>query len=334
MTTPRAEAARLVESIPGHIRRELASDPAQAIKAHWELAVTAADTLAERGAGGWCDGMSITEAGIIMFRPTGNRRQNFTLLHELAHHLVDSDDDCINWIADRPEPAKELEQVCDQIAASVIVPAEQLDFVLDGQRPSAPLWQALYESTSASWSACAVALAQRLPCDGFIAVVNLPTSKVMFAARSRDTRPYAWAGDSVPAGHPLRQADPAALTVAWWPYPDRDRRQYYMSAIKIRDHAYAVLAENDLWSVTKFHQPDQTRLDRGYQGTVTCRNCGHSGPTRMWPCNACGQPPCPRCSECGCDQRERTVSRSMCSNCTVSVPENQLVDGLCTGCRD
>jgi hypothetical protein len=334
VTNVRAEAARLVESIPEPVRLELAATPAQAIEAHWELAVTAADTLAERGAGGWCDGMSITDAGIIMFRPTGNRRQNFTLLHELAHHLVDSDDDCINWIADRPESAKELEQICDQIAASILVPSDKLDSILVCKPPSAPLWQALYDTSAASWSACAVALAQRLPCDGFIAVVNLDTSTVMFSARSRATRPYAWAGDRIPAGHPLRQADPPALTVAWWPYPDRDRRQFYMSTIKARDHAYAVFAENDLWAVTRFHQPDQAREDRGYHGTVTCRNCRYSGPTRMWPCNDCGQPPCPRCKECGCDQREQAISRSMCKSCTVSVPYNQLVDGLCTGCRD
>jgi hypothetical protein len=330
----RHEAARLIASIPENVRDELASEPLEAIEGHWELAVTAADTLAERGAGGWCDGMSITEAGIIMYRPTGTRRQNFTLLHELAHYLVDNDDDCVNWIADRPEPAKELEQICDHMAASILVSPDKLDYVLDGKRPSAPIWQDLYDSTAASWSACAVALAQRLPCDGFIAVVNIPSSTVMFSARSRDTRPYAWAGDRIPAGHPLRHSDPPELTVGWWPYPDRDRRQYYVSTVKVREHAYAVFAENDLWEVTRFHRPDQAQEDRGYHGTVTCRNCGFSGPTRMWPCSQCGQPPCPRCGECGCDQRERIVTRSMCSNCTVSVPTTQLVGGLCPGCRD
>ena len=49
-------------------------------------------------------------------------------------------------------------------------------------------------------------LAQLLPCDGFVALVDTTTSSIFFSARARDTRPYVWKGDPVRAGHPLRVA--------------------------------------------------------------------------------------------------------------------------------
>lgn len=324
--------ARLVGAIPDHVRVELALDPRSAIEAHWDLTVTAAETFAQRGARGWCDGMSITEAGVILYRPTGNRRQNFTLLHELAHNLVDGDDDCIDWVADQPEPARLLEQLCDQIAAGLLLPPGSVDAVLGGARPSAPLWQRLYATTEASWSVCGIALAQRLPCDGFTVIVHQPTGEVMSASRARDTRPYAWPGDVVPAGHPLRLVDPPEVAVAWWPHPNGDRRQYYVSSVRVRDYVYAVFAENDLWEVSRFHRPDTAQSDRGYDGTVNCRNCGYSGRTRWWPHPDCGQPRCPRCGECDCDRRERQTKRENCKDCQLSFPVAQLQGGFCRDC--
>ncbi len=41
----------------------------------------------------------------------------FTLLHELGHHMAEADEACITWLADRPEPERTLEQVCDAFAA-------------------------------------------------------------------------------------------------------------------------------------------------------------------------------------------------------------------------
>ena len=62
-------------------------------------------------------------------------------------------------------------------------------------------------------------LAQLLPCDGFVALVDTTTSSMFVSARASDTRPYAWKGDPVPAGHPLRVAPVTEKGVTGWPYP-------------------------------------------------------------------------------------------------------------------
>ena len=162
-------------------------------------------------------------------------------------------------------------------------PRELIDTTLAGRPPSATTLGVLYDLSQGSRSACAVALAQRLPCDGFVALVDTTTSSIFFSARARDTRPYAWKGDPVPAGHPLRVAPVTEKGVTGWPYPDGEHRQFYLSALAEDDLVYAVFAENDLWNVAKLHFSDVGRPDRGYLGTINCPTCGYSGNTRWWP---------------------------------------------------
>jgi hypothetical protein len=331
--TALTHARRLVSSIDPVLRAELAADPASAITRGWPLTVTPSTTFASRGSGGWCDGMSILDAGIILYRPTGSRRENFTLLHELAHHLVDKDDQCLSWLADLKDPARTREQVCDQVAAMLLLPSERVEEALAGGRPTAGALLRLYHGTQASRSACAVALTGRLPCDGFVAIIERETQSVFFAARARDTRPYAWRDDPVPAAHPLRRLDPPTAAVAWWPYPDGERRQYFMSTSADNSYTYAVFAELNLWGIAGFHIPQEVREDRGYSGFVDCASCGYKGSTRSWPCRTCGQPPCPRCEECDCDRQARRVELAPCGKCWISVRSNLLVNGLCPNCR-
>jgi hypothetical protein len=324
---------RILAAIPTTAKEDLAEDPELAIQLHWPLTITGASTFSSRGNGGWCDGTSITEAGIILYRPTASRRQNFTLLHELAHHLIDADGQCLNWLANRPEALRELEQLCDLVAAALLIPRQLVDAALAGGPPSATTLGDLYDRSEGSRSACAVSLAQRLPCDGFVAIIDKTTRTVFFAARVRDTRPYAWRGDAIPAGHPLRLDAPPERTATWWPYPDGDRRQFFMSSAVTDDFIYAVFAENNLWNVPGLHFGDLGREDRGYDGTITCPTCGYSGKTRWWPHDVCGEGTCPRCGECGCDRKERQQRRSACRNCFTSVLEHLLVDGLCPACQ-
>ena len=104
--------------------------------------------MASRGHAGWCDGVSITTAKLVLYRPTGNRRENFTLAHELAHFLVESDDACLSWLADQRDPGRELEHVCDTIASKLLIPQEVIDLVLDGHAPDATILAALRAAQS------------------------------------------------------------------------------------------------------------------------------------------------------------------------------------------
>ena len=326
-------AAQIVGGITEPVRRDLSESLAVAIELHFGLAVTPGEAFGTRGAGGWCDGVSIIEGGLILYRPTPSRRENFTLLHELAHHLIASNIDCVSWLADQPEPPRVLEQLCDLVAAEILLPPDEVAAALRHGPPDAPAVVALFEATNASRSACAIAIARKLPCDGFVALIEEGSDEVFFAARNLDTRPYAWRGDPLPAGHPLRRHPPPGRALTWWPTPGgADRREYYMSAATAGGWVFAVFAEGNLFGVPGFHLPQIVEEDRGYDGEITCP-CGYRGKTRWWPCPSCGISQCPRCDECECDRRARREKRVPCRRCYTSVLPHLLIDGLCDGCR-
>jgi hypothetical protein len=325
-------ARRLVDQLDSDVRTAARVDPFAAAEDRFGLLVEPAASFAGRGAGGWCDGASITTDGIVLYRPTFGRRQNFTLAHELGHHLVVADEDCASWLADQPGGDRLEEEVCDLVAARLLIPDELLDDALAGRPVSADTVRRLYAGSQASRTACAVAVAAKIPCDGFVALVEHGTHEVFAAARTRDTRPYAWRGDTIPDAHPLRRPDPPAKAKSWWARTGNDRRTYYLSTTDIDGMTCAVFAENDLWQVETMHFPDVVEADRGNDATIRCP-CGYEGRTRMWPCGRCGVPECPRCHECDCPRRERREQRGRCASCMTSVRSHLLVEGLCDNCR-
>ena len=324
-------ARTALADVSADVRQDLAHGLADGIRNHFGLRVQQADTFGERGDGGWCDGVSIIDSGVILYRPTASRRENFTLMHELGHHLVDNNIECLSWLADQPDPNRVLEQVCDQVAADLLVPADLVDKLIGQHALDAGAVLELYDHTEASRSACAIAIARRLPCDGFVLVIEEGATAIFFAARARDTRPYGWRGEALPPAHPLRQDAPPARSLAWWPYPTGGaRREYFMSTATAGGWTVAVLAENNLFDVPGFHIPQQVDGDRGYDGQVSCP-CGYTGKTRMWPCQRCRRPECPKCGECECARQDR--KRIACENCFAGVLPHLIVDGLCDGCR-
>jgi hypothetical protein len=333
MATIKSHAERIFAAQDPEWLEEAAADIAETMRSRWGLLVQESRSFRARGAGGWCDGMSITEAGVVVYRRTGGRRFRFTLAHELAHMLVESDDDCLMWLADRNEVDRDLEQICDVIAAKVLIPDWAVDRALAGGYPSANTLTALHQSTTASWSACAIALAGRLPCDGFVVIANRTTNTVYFSSRARDTHPYAWAGDTIPTSHELRRETPPATCKTWWPrFSKNDPRPYYASIEVSGDFVQAVFVENDLWSVDALHLPSDDQADRRYQGTIDCPSCGYKGRTAFFPCSTCKKPTCQKCHKCGCD-RVNELQREMCQYCTRFFPLNQLEDGYCSDCR-
>ena len=105
-------------------QEHLALDPLDALTTRLGLAVRPVQTLSSsRDDGGFCDGMSFLDDGIILYAPTPNsRRQNFTLMHELGHWIVEKDQVLFDWIADQEDPAVLLETVCDRIAQRLLLP--------------------------------------------------------------------------------------------------------------------------------------------------------------------------------------------------------------------
>jgi hypothetical protein len=330
-----AWAARLVDELDSTVCASIAANPIPAIRDELGFKVVASQHLADRrGDGGWCDGHSFTEEGVILYRPTGSRRENFTVTHELGHVLIDgeTDEDILVWSADLPDGSLEL--VCDQIASRLLLPSDMVTSALDGKHPSGPGAVALFRDSQASRRAVAVRLAQLLPCEGF--VVLAVDGVVEFAARQGDTRPYAWEKDVVPPGHPLAAVGDGEVAVAetGWAGPNRTTRRYYMSAEGDGEWTFAVFAERDLYGAVALHLPEEERTRSSVETRdFRCPSCGYSGKLRTWSCNTCGVRACPRCSKCGCSRKEESLKRAMCSNCTKFVRGDLLVGGLCDECR-
>jgi hypothetical protein len=328
-------AEHLVAGVAPEVRAAIADHPAQALREHLGLKVTASEHLSRRDNGGWCDGLSFTEGGEILYAPTPwSKRENFTIAHEFGHHLVDDeqDEDILVWSADLSPKA--IEEVCDMVAGRLLLPDEIVDAVLGAGRPSGPAAADLYESSSASRQAVAVALAHQLPCEGFVALVR--DARVSFASRQADTRPYAWRGDEVPDGHPIAALDDGeeVAVETFWEAPWGERRRYYMSAARRGPWTYAVFAEHDLFAAAGLHLPEpEDRAARPDPRAFTCPSCGYSGTVRRWPCPTCHQYECPRCNACECTRREQLVQRAMCQYCFLVVRAELLVDGLCDQCR-
>lgn len=297
------------------------------------LTVEALDTVPTRGSGGWCDGASFVDDGRIMYRPTLSLRENFTICHELGHHLLRLDEEAMDWVYEHDDAEQALEELCDKFAAAILIPKELVSDVISIHGISAKAVVELYESTSASRHCCAVALVDRMPSKGFIAIVNPVTQEVLGAAKIGDTSPSAFQGQRIPAAHALRRLsdeNPELRTKSWWPRSENDRCNYYLDSVRHGRWDIAVFAERDLWEVEELHfsQAEPVR----YDGEINCR-CGYSGRTPWFPCNECKTSSCPRCRKCACDWRAETEVRAVCASCFQSLLTHLLSDGLCDSCR-
>jgi IrrE N-terminal-like domain len=335
--TARGWAQQLVHQLSPSVRAALAADPKRAIVEQLGLRVQTGDPGLGRGFGGWCDGLSITADDRIIYRPTPySRRENFTLLHEAGHHHSEHDEALLNWAHQRPDPEQELERISDFFAATLLLPQAVVQRVLAGDPVGSRHLPLLYQESSASREVCAISLADELGCEGFVALVDLTSKTVNFAARAGETRPAPWRDDPLPAGHPLHRLQPGQdrRGDAWWPYPGGQRRSFYFDAAADDRRVYAVFAEHDLWGITRLHLTDPVphHVGRGYQATFHCPTCQATRTTRRFPCSACEKPECPVCHECDCHRRARTERTATCRKCGMTMSARLVVNGQCVDC--
>ncbi|GAA3824108.1 ImmA/IrrE family metallo-endopeptidase [Cellulomonas soli] len=334
MSTRHTHARRIVANIAADKRALIAGNPIAGIESLGYTVVAEAALTSKRGAGGWCDGLSFAEHNTVIYAPTpGSNRQNFTLLHEVGHILVEDDDSALVWLADRDNPEREVERLCDEIASALVVPEEMLDDIVGIGPLTAMDLKTLVTVSSASGPACAIALATRLS-SGAVAIIDRATEIVAHSALCGDElQVYPWRGTNVPAGHPLLRLAAGAATTTRSYWLDRwDRRQdYYVSAVATEKRIYAVFSINDLWGVDRFHggQAPPTKSN-ALRREIRCR-CGFRGPVTGWPCPECGHLYCPECGDCDCQRRARM--QELCGSCFCLTPAVDLVGGICSGCR-
>lgn len=326
-------AQRIVNGISAEIRGNLYLAPLNALK---ELGIVVLDVpkmTSSRNAGGLCDGLSFSKQNTILYAPTESRRKNFTLLHEYAHLRVDRDEDALNWLADEAAPKVQLELLCNDIAAALLIP----DHILDGIVGDGPILGQhlldLFLQTDASQIACAIGLSRRLSCDGAIVLTDRNTHTVAYVSLVGEPYIYPGTNQVVPDGHPLRTIKPGEQfsLKSFWTTPWGAHSPYYINAAASEKRTYSVFAEIDLWRISAFHQPMPTKERRTRpKGEISC-HCGFKGLASGWPCETCGRQYCPRCNSCDCD-RQALLAKT-CQKCFLQVPKVDLVEGICSGCR-
>jgi hypothetical protein len=269
-----------------------------------------------------------------MYAPTpGSKKENFTLLHEAAHILVENDDDALIWLADRDEPDIELERLCEEIAAALVIPDELLDEVVGAGPITGDHIKALVARSEASGPTCAIALSTRLA-SGVVVLIDRATATVIHSAlRGEDLRVYPWKHNSVPLEHPLLNLEAGTSTRRKMTWTDEWAREqtYYVSAVATDKRVYAVFSVTDLWELDNFHggqtPPEKSNAPRL---GIRCR-CGYTGTATGWPCSTCGRQYCPGCGDCDCQRRDR--AQGTCTTCFCKAPPDDLENGVCSGCR-
>jgi Zn-dependent peptidase ImmA (M78 family) len=198
----------LEESLTPATRSRLSKNPKAAIEGLGVRVKAFEDVGANDECG--CDGVYFWEPRpTIAYLPTpGSRRENFTLLHELGHHLYRHNDDAISALADLDDDDCQVaqENLCDAFAGRALIPDGVVDGVLDGRRPEARDLVDLFEASIGSREVCAIRLAEHMPCFGYVAVLDSINNTVRFASASPHC-PYRWRrGSKLPASHPVWQA--------------------------------------------------------------------------------------------------------------------------------
>ncbi len=321
--TLKRHARRIVSSIPDDIRQALALNPADALTRLLNIYVAPLEQLRDsRGAGGWCDGVSLATNRVICYAPTpGSRRQNFTLIHEFAHLCVNEDNESLDWLADRTDPSGDLERLCDAIAAEILLPPSTVTSILARGTPEPRHLRQLYADSHASEEVCAIALAAHLPVRGAVMLIHRKTATVTFAASSGWPPLHIPRGLLVPPRHPLREL---GIRQRWygWTTPDlrlafpeqsfkTDSPQDIRSLLKVRAEAgprrtTAILLDATSISEcasgqTSITEPEPLVSHRSHHpGERACPICGHATIDSFYPCEECHIPPCPACGRCQC----------------------------------
>jgi len=281
--------------------------------------------------------MSFLDDGVILYAPTGNRRENFTLAHELGHWLVDQTDAIYDWLSAQPEPPVALETLCDRVAQRLLLPIENIRAVVGAGPVEARHVADLYDRSLASWPVCAIALAAQLRGLGAVIITDPVDHSVEYASIHPDPeqgwpKVHPWPGQPIPAGHPLRTLGEGGSSRrrSFWTTPWGHREIYYLDAVVNSRRAIAILADTDLWHTELFHPVVQREFRDQTEREVTC--CGRTHSVRSYPCPNCHTPFCPSCGKCRCDRQAAAEDRCR-GRCGLQYLPHLLEDGLCEECR-
>lgn len=317
------------------VRARFAEDPIGAITSLGIDVSEAPKMQMSRDDGGHCDGVSFLEHDVILYTRTKSKRENFTLAHELGHWLINRTEGIYDWVGDQPNPMAIIENLCDRIAQSLLLPEALINQVVGDEPLRAEHLLELHRQSNASRAASSVALVRRLPGAGAIAYASRDTGAIEHASIQPHPEHgwptvFPWPGQSVPQGPFLELGAGQRVTrLSAWYTPWRNTADFYIDAIADDFYVYLVFSETNLWNITTGFAAQPLEYDKRPTQKFFC--CGQQRVARGYPCGTCGRIPCPNCNECLCDKRAAKTSN--CRQCnSVVMPHLLNEKGLCELC--
>lgn len=261
---------------------------------------------------------------IVVHPSSTSKRDNFTILHEFAHHLQRTHLAWADvWVAMGEREARLLnEDIADAVAAEILLPGDKATFSA-ADVTATELAQAHLAQPSASRSAVAYrALRDAQPADD-LAIVVLDLDGCVVFARSVGTVMSPRRG-AVQEGLAalVTQAIEGSGRVSGTLHPGLEAASGYVQdglaaslALDANgDYAFAVVRP-----LHRYVAPDWSKEQR------ECSNpaCGHVFETdeqTRW-CRRCQAPLCPECGTCSCEAR-----LTVCSACGMTLSNAEQAD--------
>lgn len=265
------------------------------------------------------------------------QRDNFTALHELGHHLQQTEVFLLDRLVARPDGGRALEEsACDQFAAHILIPDAIAQATLGSGVPSAVAVTRLAEQLpGASRSAIAIRAIQQVEGDGHVVVLD-DDGTVLFSASTTAIRPSRGSDQRDTAiWNATQHARPRRPATARGQFRYKGLASgdtYYMQAAPAR-RGFIVVAvlEKAPWLPIAVNIPEYAAYGKCYVCKhLSCMTEFHAGPNDL--CARCGQPTCPRCGRCACSLR--APGEFLCTGCFLwkGAAERAGAGDICTSC--
>lgn len=273
---------------------------------------------------------------LVVSQSMSRRRQRFTLLHELGHHIQSNDMDLGSALMECDDSEAFEDAACDAFAARILLPPELVRQSMPSSGPDVNSVLNLYQKSTASRAAICVQLASELRTPGVIAVFSAE-GIVSFAAARGTTYPPAKGSDQssnvLVAAAMVGSLDDHAIT--------RDNARISYSTGHTSNQLYGQIAWCDgyLVAVMVEYGASWKSFSPPREGTAMvsttskwhdCETCGSNFVVKSR-CASCGEPRCSN-GHCACTR----AAERCCPGCFVLKHPAQFSAGceVCLDCAD
>lgn len=294
-------------------------------------------------AGTYYDPTETAKAIIAVAESGSARRDAFTALHELGHHIQHTTAEIADELADLPPEITFAveDRICEEFAAAILIPATTATAVLGTGTPTAGDIVTLTRRTSASRPAVVIRAHENITVPGM--VVLLDADDRVQIAPSRGLPPLRRGSTQSNAEVVKKARRRQAEGDSDFRITDDDTRFQYRDGIEgtslfaqVADigGGYLVIVavtENPPWR-DRFTMPKRDMGPRAAERLCLHPDCGVSFTSWEEAHDLCGEPPCPVCHRCGCSLNR--VRERVCQGCHLMVPNHRYKDDDATHCKD